>query len=77
MLDFRCSPDVSLQDLGSGCVSEPQKNPRVKETHVGFSSRVIEIEWNSSFAFLEFRGLPFHAPPGAFPAPYPSTRPER
>ena len=28
-LGISCSPDVSLQDLGSGCVSEPQKGARV------------------------------------------------
>ena len=54
---FWCSPDASLQDLGSGWISEalspcrkpalfghvsvPQKNPRVKETHVGFSGRIF------------------------------------
>ena len=27
--DFRCSPDVSPQDLGSGWVSEPQRGPTV------------------------------------------------
>ena len=29
MLDFQCSPDVSLQDLGSGWISEPQRGPTV------------------------------------------------
>ena len=29
MLRFHCSPDVSLQDLSSGCISEPQRGPTV------------------------------------------------
>ena len=38
-LDFQAS--VSLQDVGFGYVSVPRKNPRVKETHMGFSGKVI------------------------------------
>ena len=41
MLRFGCSPDVSLQDLGSGCISGALKTLKDKETHVGFSGRVI------------------------------------
>ena len=29
MLDWQCSPDVSLQDVGSGWISEPQRGPAV------------------------------------------------
>ena len=29
MLDFQCSPDVSLQDLSSGWISEPQRRSTV------------------------------------------------
>ena len=32
---FGCSSDVSLQDLGSGCVSEPQRGPTVGEKIMG------------------------------------------
>ena len=49
---FGCSPGASLQDPSSGWISEalsacsgdvsvPQKNPGVKEPHVGFPGRII------------------------------------
>ena len=45
MLRFWCSPDVSLQDLGSGCISGALKTLKDKETHVGFSGRVISKDF--------------------------------
>ena len=57
---FKRSPDVSLQDLGSGCVSELQKYPRVKETHVGSSGRVVFLlfwKFKTLIVTLGFKAL--------------------